>query len=353
MTSIKFGKIEIGNGSPTFIISEAGVNHNGDIETAKKLIDAAKEAGADAVKFQTFTPSNLVTSSAPRAEYQIRNIGGEESQFQMLQKLALPYTDFQILKDYCDHKEILFLSTPHTPDAVDYLNNLLPCFKIGSGDLTNIPLLSQVAKTMKPIILGTGMATLDEVREALKAIHNEGNKSVVMLHCTTNYPCPGEEVNLMAMRTMIDDLDCLVGYSDHTQSTMLPSLAVSIGAVCIEKHFTLDKSLPGPDHKASLNPQELKEMIEQVRFTEKVMGSKVKCPTVSEEKIKMNTRKSIVANCNISKGQKVHSDMICVKRPGTGVLPKYYDRVVQHFAARDIQKDEVISWDMLRSSYEG
>src|SRR3989338_1215755 len=233
--NIDIGKHEIGEGKPCFIIAEAGVNHNGNLNLAKNLVDAAFNAGADAVKFQTFRSENLATEKASRAKYQEENVGGSETQLQMLKKLELDYNDFKSLKKYCDVKGIIFLSTPHTDDAIDFLDRLVPAFKIGSGDLTNIPFLKEVAKKHKPMILGTGMATMEEVKEALNAIYEERNRDVIMLHCTTNYPCPRNEVNLRAMETMMEELDCLVGYSDHTLGIDVAQMAAKLGAVVIEK----------------------------------------------------------------------------------------------------------------------
>lgn len=342
MKKIKIGTKYIGEGYPVFIIAEAGVNHNGKLTLAKKLVDAAKAAGADAVKFQTFEAEDVVTKNAPMAEYQERNVGKKETQQEMLKKLELKYEDFEVLKKYCDEKGIIFLSTPHS-DVIDFLNHLVPAYKIGSGDLTNIPFLEKVARKCKLMILGTGMATLKEVKEALKAIYAQGGRQVVMLHCTTSYPCPIEDVNLRALQTMQKKLDCLVGYSDHTLGITVPIMAATLGAVVIEKHFTLDRTLPGPDHKASLEPHELKEMVEAIRAVEKALGSARKKPTNDEERTKKITRKSIVAKVNIPKGTVITKNMLAFKRPGTGIAPKNIHMFIGKKAKKNIKKDTFLT----------
>lgn len=331
----------------TFIIAEAGVNHNGSIELAKQLIDAAADAGADAVKFQTFKADGVVTKNATRANYQVRNLGEDETQLEMLSRYELRYDDFIELKEYCDEKGITFLSTPHSEDAIDFLEDLVPAYKFGSGDLTNIPVLEYAAKKGKPMILGTGMATMGEIKEALRAIHNQGNKDVVMLHCTANYPCPLEEVNLRAMQTMQKELDCLVGYSDHTLGIFVTIMAVAMGACVIEKHFTLDRNLSGPDHKASLEPNELKDMVNAVRNAEKALGSGLKRPTESERETMKVARKSIVAKVDIQKGVKIKREMLAIKRPGIGIEPKNIDKIIGKKSKRDIKEDTLISWSDL------
>lgn len=355
---------KIGKNHPVFIIAEAGVNHNGSLDLAMKLIDAAVYAGADAVKFQTFKSENLITKNADRAEYQKKNLGGEETQLQMLKKLELKYEDFFKLKNYCDRKGIMFLSTPHTQDTLNFLNKIVPMFKIGSGDLTNIPFLRKVASFQKPMILGTGMANLSEIKEALEAISLQGNENVVFLHCTTNYPCPLNEVNLKAMLTMQNELNCLIGYSDHTIGDDVCLLAQENGAVVLEKHFTLDKNMHGPDHKASANPEELKELISKVREQEsingnnisrslnenvlnKIMGNENKEPTKSELKIMKLIRKSIISNKKINKGDKIEESSIIIKRPGTGLHPREYFNLIGKTSNKDIEKDELIKLEDL------
>lgn len=328
-----------------FIIAEAGVNHNGDFKLAKKLIEAAKNAGADAVKFQTFRAKDLVTKDAEAAGYQKKNIGRKKSQFEMLKKLELDYQDFIKLKKYCDKKKIIFLSTPHSEDAINVLEPLVPAYKIGSGDLTNLPFLKKIAQKKKPIILSTGMATLKEIREAVRTIKKAGNNKIILLHCTTNYPCFLEEVNLKAMLTMKKEFRLPVGYSDHTLGIAVPIMVVALGAVIIEKHFTLDKNLSGPDHKASLEPGELKEMVKAIRETEKALGNGIKKPSQSEKRIKKSIRKSLVAETNIPQGVKITEDMLRMKRPGGGILPRDWKKVVGRKARKKIRKDELLTFD--------
>jgi len=343
MKGIRIGERTIGEGYPIFTIAEAGVNHNGKIALARRLIDAAKEAGADAVKFQIFKAENFVTENAELASYQEKNIRKKESQREMLKRLELSYKEFTELKKHCDRKGIIFLCTPHSEDTIDFLENLVPAYKISSGDLTNLPFLKKIAKKGKPIILSTGMATLNEVKEAVKTIRNKGNNKIILLHCTTNYPCLLKEVNLRAMQTIKEKLNCLVGYSDHTLGIIAPIMVVAMGAVVIEKHLTLDKNLPGPDHKASLEPDELKAMVKAIRDAEKALGNGIKRPTQSEEKIKAVVRKSIVARIDIPKGTKISKKMLTIKRPGTGLAPKYMDKIIGKRVISDIEKDELIT----------
>ena len=344
MKKIKIKNRLIGENQPIFIIAEAGVNHNGDILLAKKLVDAASEACADAVKFQTFKSEGVVTKNTGIADYAKKNIGKDVKQIDMIKKFELTYKDFENIKKYCDKKGIIFLSTPHSFDAIDFLEDLIPAYKFGSGDLTNIPALQHAAKKGKPMILGTGMATLQEVKDAVNAIRKNGNNQVVALHCTTNYPCPFEKVNMNAMKTMQKELNCLVGYSDHTMGITVPIMAASLGAVVIEKHFTLDINLPGPDHKASLEPDELKKMVIEIINVEKTLGSYEKKPTVSEEKIKEIVRKSLVTKNKLLKGTKIEREMLDIKRPATGIPPFEIDKVVGKTVKKDIKKDSVLCW---------
>jgi len=350
MKKIRIQDRLIGEGEPVFIIAEAGVNHNGDITLAKKLVNVAKEAGADVVKFQTFKAENLVTKDALMASYQSKNTGIKQSQQEMLKKLELNYENFNELKNYCDEKDIIFLSTPHTEDAADYLDDLVPAFKIGSGDLTNLPYLEKIAKKGKPIILGTGMGTIGEVKEAVEII-TRYNDQLILLHCTTNYPCPKSDVNLLAMKTMQKETGCIVGYSDHTEGVQVPKYAVSLGAQVIEKHFTLDKNMDGPDHKASLDPYELKEMVQKIRsgtsveIPNDILGDGIKKPTKDEIEIAKVARKSIVSKTNIPKGTKITMGIIQIKRPGTGIPPKELKNVLGKIVRKDICEDSVIERD--------
>jgi len=267
------------------------------------------------------------------------------SQLDVLKTFELSFDSFRDIKKYCDKKHIIFLSTPHSFDAIDFLDQLVPIFKFGSGDLTNIPALTYAANKGKPMILGTGMATLEEVKKAIIAIKNTGNNDIVALHCTTNYPCPINEVNMNAMKTMIKELDCMIGYSDHTLGPIVPIMAVSLGAVVVEKHFTLDRDLPGPDHRASLEPDELKEMIIDIRNVEKALGSYDKKPTGSELIIMKNVRKSIVANRDIKQGELMTDEMLAMKRPGTGISPANLSEIIGKRSRKNIKKDELVTME--------
>jgi len=341
---IKIENRHIGENYPTFIIAEAGVNHNGSLELAKKLVDVAKEAGVDAVKFQTFKTEKIVSKFAPKAEYQIKNTGNNESQYEMIKKLELTEEEFIELYKYTKEKGLIFLSTPFDFESADFLEDLVPVYKISSTDLTNLPFLEYIAKKGKPIILSTGMATLGEIEEAVNTI-KKYNEDIILLHCITNYPADFEELNLRAIKTLEEAFKLPVGYSDHSLGIYAPIAAVTLGAVVIEKHFTIDKNLPGPDHKASLNPEELKEMVKAIRLTEKALGDGIKRPTFSEEKIKKVVRKSLVANVDIPKGSIIKREMVTIKRPGIGIEPKYLDVVAGKRARRDIKKDEVLRWE--------
>lgn len=343
---IKIGNKKIGEGFPVFVIAEAGVNHNGRLDLALKLVDAAYEAGADVVKFQTFKAEGVMTKNVPMAEYQKKNTGKSESMLDMVRCFELKYGDFVKIKKYCDKKKIMFLSTPHSYDAIDFLNDLVPAFKFGSGDLTNLLALQHAAKFGKPMILGTGMATIAEVKEAISCIKKSGNNKIIVLHCTTNYPCLPEEVNLRAMQTMMKELDVLVGYSDHTSGIQVPIMAATLGACVIEKHFTLDKKMKGPDHKASLEPDELKEIIKALKNVEVIFGSSVKKPTESEKEIAKVARKSVVALIDIKRGEKFSSENIGIKRPGTGLAPKYYFSIIGKKAKKNLEADEVLRKDV-------
>ena len=327
----------------TFIIAEAGVNHNGDIELAKKLIDVAVEAGADAVKFQTFKAEEVISEYAPMAEYQRKNIGEEESQLDMVKKLELTYEDFEELKEYCDRKGIMFLSTPFDINSARFLKDLgLEIFKIPSGEITNYPLLKEIGSYKKKIILSTGMADLGEIEDALDILMENGAKkeNITVLHCNTEYPTPFEDVNLKAMLTIKEAFKINIGYSDHTLGIEVPIASVALGATVIEKHFTLDKNLPGPDHKASLEPQELKEMVKAIRNIEKSLGNGIKKPSKSEVKNINIARKSIVARKNIKKGDVFTEENLITKRPGNGISPMMWKEIIGKKASKDIPKDK-------------
>lgn len=325
------------------IIAEAGVNHNGDIKLAKRLVDAALGAGADYIKFQTFKADNLVTAKARKAEYQERQTGADESQYSMLKRLELSYQDFKILSDYCRIKGISFISTPFDAESIEFLNELgMQVWKIPSGEITNYPYLVRIAETHKPIIMSTGMCTLDDVGEAVRVLTMNSCGPITLLHCTTEYPTPYLEVNLRAMETLRRAFNLPVGYSDHTQGITIPIAAAAMGAVVIEKHFTLDRTMEGPDHKASLEPHELKAMIEAIRCVEVSMGDGVKNPTVSERKNMVIARKSIVAKKSIKQGEPFTKGNITTKRPGSGISPMQWNEVIGQIAKRSFDENELI-----------
>lgn len=326
-----------------FIIAEAGVNHNGDINIAKKLIDEAKKAGADAIKFQTFKTENLVSKNASKAEYQKNNTKNDESQFEMIKKLELDYDTHKILIEYCKNKNIKFLSAPFDVDSIDMLYELgVDIFKIPSGEINNLPYLEKISKMDKKIILSTGMSDLGEIEDALNILSTNVENDIVVLHCNTEYPTPMEDVNLSAMKTIENAFKVPVGYSDHTLGIEIPIAAVAMGAVVIEKHFTLDKNMDGPDHKASLNPEELKNMIDSIRNIEKAIGNGLKKPSKSELKNKNIARKSIVASVEIKKGELFTEKNITIKRPGNGISPmKWYD-ILGTVANKNYKEDELI-----------
>lgn len=325
------------------IIAEAGVNHNGDINLAKQLIDAAADAGADIVKFQTFKAENLVTQTAKKAEYQLQTTSKEESQFQMLKKLELSVEDHMELIKYAKEREIDFLSTPFDIDSLQILIDLdVETIKLPSGEITNYPLLKKSAETGKRIILSTGMSNLEEIRDAVKALKTNGTEEIILLHCNTQYPTPYEDVNLNAMKTISEATGLSVGYSDHTRGIAVPIAAVAMGATVIEKHFTLDRNMEGPDHKASLEPHELKAMVSAIRNVEKAMGDGVKEPSKSEKENIGIARKSIVARKKIKKGEKFTEQNITTKRPGTGINPMRWNEILGTVAIRDFDEDELI-----------
>lgn len=324
------------------IIAEAGVNHNGSLELAKKLIDKAKESGADIVKFQTARLDSLVSESAAMAEYQKKNIGKEESQKDMLRKLLLPFDDFIELSQYCQQVGIKFLSTPFDIESIRFLNPLQEIWKIPSGEITNYPYLVEIARTHKEIIMSTGMSTLQEIEDAYKLLQDNGADKITLLHCTTNYPTPMQDVNLRAMLTLKEKFGCEVGYSDHTQGIEVPIAAVAMGATVIEKHFTLNRNMEGPDHKASLEPQELKEMVTAIRNIEHALGKPDKTPSASEISNIAVARKSIVALTDIKIGETFTEANITTKRPGTGINPMRWTEILGRKAIRDFKKDELI-----------
>ncbi len=328
----------------TLIIAEAGVNHNGKISLIYKLIDAAVNAGADAVKFQTFVAEKIISCFAQKAEYQKNNTNNAESQLDMVKKLEIPLNDFKKVKKYCIEKNILFLSTPFDFESIDALEELdMPIYKIPSGEITNLPYLIKIASLGKPVILSTGMSTLDEVESALKILKSNGAGEISLLHCNTEYPTPYEDVNLLAMNTLKQRFGVKVGYSDHTLGIEVPIAAVALGAQIIEKHFTLDKNMEGPDHKASLEPNELKKMVDSIRIIEKTLGNGEKIPTKSESKNIDIARKSIVAKINIMAGDTFSEENITAKRPGNGISPMKWFEVLGKTATKNFEEDELIT----------
>lgn len=326
----------------TLIIAEAGVNHNGDIKTAKSLITSAKKCGADIIKFQTAKLDALVSKYAPMAEYQVKNTGIKETQKDMLQKLLLSFSDFMELAGYCEQIGIKFLSTPFDIDSIHFLDTLQDIWKIPSGEITNYPYLVEIAKTGKKVILSTGMSTLEEVKGAVHVLNENGAGIITLLHCTTEYPAPLQDVNLKAMLTLKKHFGGEVGYSDHTLGTEVSIAAVALGASIIEKHFTLDRNMEGPDHKASLEPDEFAAMVKSIRNVEKALGDGNKKPSESEKGNLVAARKSIVALKAIKKGDVFSEQNITTKRPGSGINPMHWEKILGTRAARDFKEDELI-----------
>lgn len=328
-----------------FIIAEAGVNHNGSIKLAKQLVDVAVDAGADAVKFQSFKAADLVSKNAQKAEYQKTTTDEEESQFDMIKKLELDGHSHRELISYCKSKKIMFLSSPFDMDSIKLLHDLgLEIFKIPSGEITNLPYLREIGKLNKKVILSTGMANLKEIKDAIDILRTEGTQkdNITVLHANTMYPTPMRDVNLKAMLTIGETFDISYGYSDHTLGIEVDIAAVAMGAKCIEKHFTLDKNLEGPDHKASLEPDELKSMISAIRNIEIALGSGIKKPTDSETSNIQIARKSIVAKTKIKKGDVLNEKNLSIKRPGSGISPMRWDKIVGTKAKKNYNEDELL-----------
>jgi N,N'-diacetyllegionaminate synthase len=325
------------------IIAEAGVNHNGNMEMAKQLVLEAKKAGADAVKFQTFKAELVMSRYAEKAEYQKAATGEDESQIEMVRKFELPYSAFEVLRKLCEDVGIAFLSTPFDLESVDFLAGMgLQTLKIPSGEITNLPYLTKIGKLFHRVILSTGMSTLPEIGSAMDILKKNGAQEIVLLHCNTEYPTPYADVNLRAMQTMKEKFGVPVGYSDHTLGIEIPVAAVAMGASVIEKHFTLNKTLEGPDHKASLEPQELAAMVRSIRNVEAAMGSGEKVPSPSEIKNMVIARKSIVAAADIQKGEAFTEWNLTIKRPGSGISPMRLYEVIGQTAGRDYKEDELI-----------
>lgn len=334
------------NNKLTFIIAEIGVNHNGSVELAKKMIKSASECGVDAVKFQTFNSEDLVTENAKTASYQEENTN-ENSQLKMLKKLELTFDSFKELKEYALKNNVMFISSPFDIKSVDLLEKLdVPLYKIGSGELTNFELIDKIQKTRKPLIMSTGMATLDEIKETYDHIENKDN--LIILHCITGYPTSFEEANLNFIKTLQKKFDVPIGFSDHSPGIELPIAAVALGACVVEKHFTLDKNLEGPDHKASLNPKEFKAMVNAIRNVEVAMGDGVRKFSENEEEIKKVARKSIVLNQDVKKGTILKSEMLSIKRPGTGIPPKFIKDIIGKEIIVDLKSGTVVLWENLK-----
>ena len=333
--TVSVGNKQIGEGAPTFIMAEAGLNHNGQLKLAKELIQKAVEVHADAIKFQSYITEKFVNLSSPA--------------FKLFKKYELSFQEFQELSDIAKELGIIFLSTPLDIESADFLEKLgVQAFKVASCDLTNLPFLEYLSKKGKPIILSTGMATLEEVAEAVDVIDTDGNQNLVLLHCVSSYPASLKDVNLRAMLTLNKRFKVPVGFSDHTSSLLTPIVAVSMGASLIEKHFTLDKTLPGPDHCCSFDIKEFSEMVNSIRLVEEMLGSSLKKPAKAEISIRDSSRRSITANVNIPKGTKISKNMITFKAPGNGIPPKNLMSVIGRHAKADISPDEVIKWEKIR-----
>lgn len=340
---------KINYGLPPFVIAEGGVNHNGDLNLALKLIDAAAETGADAIKFQTWRAEQLVTKFGEMAGYQKKNLGEEKSQADMLKELELKEEWYLALIQRAKEKNIILLSTPHGGfEAIDFMERYdFPAFKIASGDITNLPFLEYAAKLQKPMLISTGMSNLQEVKEAVEVVKKTGNDQILIFHCTTDYPLVPENVNLRAIDTLKKELSVLIGYSDHTLGLQVPIMAAAMGACMIEKHFTLDRNMKGPDHAASMEPKDFKEMVKALKEVPVIMGSGVKRLLEPELQYTDLIRKSIVAARDIKKGEKFTRENLAIKRPGTGMLPKYFSQVFGKTAKQDIAEDALLDEGMI------
>ena len=339
---------------PVFIIAEAGVNHNGDLQLAKELIDIAADAGVDAVKFQTYISEKVMTRYVGKARYQADNTGCGGSHLEMSKKLELSFQDFTLLKKYCDNAGILFLSTPFDFPSVDFLEPMVPLYKIPSGEITNMPMIEHIARKNKPIIMSTGMSNLEEVERAVKLIQARQKVDaeadfppLTLLHCTSNYPTVFSDANLKAIQTLSHHFSLPSGYSDHTPGIEAAIAAVALGATVIEKHFTVSRELPGPDHKASIEPAELRRMAQAIRNVEAALGSGEKVMTDSEREIREIARRSLAAGTDLKAGTVLSRDHVEIKRPGTGISPVDIDQAIGKRLLHDVREDEVITWDDL------
>lgn len=328
---------------PVTIIAEIGVNHNGNVELAKKMVLEAKKSGADIVKFQTAKPEALLTKYAHKAKYQIETTGNDASQLEMIKEVILSYDEFEELQQFCKKQDICFLSTPFDIQSIEFLEKFdMPFWKIPSGEITNYPYLVEIGKTQKKVVMSTGMSNIDEIAEAIAVLKDNGTKEIVLLQCNTQYPTKCEDVNLNVMRTLRDIFGVEVGYSDHTKGIEIPIAAVALGARIIEKHFTLDCTMEGPDHKASIEPQEFAQMVYSIRNVEKALGNSEKKVTESERENIYVARKSIVAACDIKEGEILNANNLTTKRPGTGMSPMKWECVLGKCANRDYCADEMI-----------
>jgi len=345
---VKVGNRLIGPGQPCFIVAEAGVNHNGDINLAHRLVDAAAKAGADAVKFQTYSPESVIARNAPKPAYQHQTTPTDESQFEMAEKLALSYQDFRGIKSLADELGIVFLSTPIAPEDVDFLVALgTPALKVASMDIVNYPMLDYIGRQKVPVIASTGMATLGEVESAIDMLRQAGCSEIVLLHCVTNYPARDDEANLRVMDTLAQAFQVPVGFSDHTTGTAVPVAAVARGACMIEKHFTLDRGLPGPDHTSSLEPPAFKTMVDDIRAVESALGSPVKIPLPVEIENRRVMRRSVVASVDLPAGTVLKREHLALKRPGDGLGASFIQFLVGRQLVRFVPRDDKLSLDDL------
>ncbi|MFW6016130.1 MAG: N-acetylneuraminate synthase [bacterium] len=346
---IKIENKIINEKSPSFFIAEAGVNHNGDLVLAKKLVDAAFEAGADAVKFQTFSTDRLIIKDTKKAKYQVSNTGNNDSQYDMLKELELSFEEHKIIKDYCDKKGIIFMSTPYDKESVEMLDDLgVPAYKVASTDNTNLPFLRYLSQRDKPVILSTGMAYLSEITQSVKVFEDNKFKDLIILHCVSNYPIEVEKTNLSVINTLRNSFKTIVGYSDHSEGIGAAPFSIPFGSKVIEKHFTLDKDMSGPDHKASLNPKELKETINLIRKVEKAVGNGIKVPILEEKDSRSKLQKSLVSKSKISKGTVIREDMLISKRPGTGISPLYINDIIGRKTKIDIEDNTILDLEMFK-----
>lgn len=344
---VSFGRFKIGPSHPCFVIAEAGVNHNGKLETAFQLVDAAVRVNADAVKFQTFVSEQVISAAAPKAAYQRETTGKAESQLEMVKKLEFPPHVFAEIKKYCESAGILFLSTPFEESSADLLESLdVLAFKVPSGEITNFPFLEHVARKGRPMIVSTGMSDLDEVRAAVEVIRSCGNSQIILLHCVSSYPASPDNVNLRSMHTLAQEFSVPVGFSDHTMGIEIALAAVALGATVIEKHLTLDRTMQGPDHRASLEPDEFAALVRGVRLVERALGDGRKAPTADELDTAAVARKSLVSSRALAKGTILTADAVAIRRPGTGLAPALRSRVIGRRLNRDVEPGEILSWEM-------